>query len=142
MATRLRAWWCAVDLDRQLAEGTHPWTSRALALRAVQLTDRDQQARFAQELEWIVSEAADPAQDRRRAVPLRRAAVLSGAEDLRELADALRSPSRCGARAAALVSYLLHDGCSPLYDSHAAVSVAGIARAASAGFAPADGADD
>lgn len=140
-ALRVRVWAGAGALDRQLAEGAHPWRSPALALRASQLTDRDQQRRFAADLDWIVDQARTGRPDARLAVPLQRATIISGADDLLALSAALRSPSRCSPRAAALVSYLLHDGCSPLYSDQADASPASVARVARAGFPPAGSED-
>lgn len=133
-AGRVRVWWHAVDLDRQLAEGTHPWGSRELSLRASQLTSRPQRARFASDLELIVAEARSLRRDGRLCVPLRRAAIVSGEDELLALAAALRSPADCRPHAAALVSYLLSDACSPLYDRRAPATPANLARAAIAGF--------
>jgi hypothetical protein len=134
VALRARVWFAAGALDRQLAAGTYPWRSPALAVRASQLTDHDQRQRLAAGLIWIVREARIGRRDAKLTVPLQRAAILSGADDLLALAAAVRSRSPCSPRAVALVSYLIHDGRSPLYDDHACASPAGLARAARAGF--------
>jgi hypothetical protein len=134
VALRARVWFDAGTLDRQLAEGTHPWRSPALAVRASQLTDHHQRQRLAGGLIRIVREARIGRRDARLTVPLQRTAVLSCADDLLALAAALRSGAPCSPRAVALVSYLIHDGRSPLYDDHACASSASLARAARAGF--------
>jgi hypothetical protein len=133
-ALRARVWFAAGTLDRQLAEGTPPASSPALAVRASQLTDHAQRERLAAGLIRIVREARIGRRDAKLTVPLQRAAILSGAGDLLALAAALRSRSPCSPRTVALVSYLIHDGRSPLYDDHACASAASLARAARAGF--------
>jgi hypothetical protein len=72
--------------------------------------------------------------DRHFAVPLQRAAIVSGEDDLLALAAMLRSSAECRAHAVALVSFLVRDGSSPLYDRQARATPANLARAALAGF--------
>jgi hypothetical protein len=81
----------------------------------------------------VVTAKAGPC-DRHFSIPLQRAAIVSGQEDLLALAAALRSSADCRPRAAALVSFLLRDARSPLYDSEAPATPANVARAAIAGF--------
>jgi hypothetical protein len=135
LARRVRVWWRAPDLDRELAEGTHPWRSQELSLRAAQLTSPRRRTRFANELEAAVAQVRKGPVDIRVCVPLQRAGIVASAEELLELAAALRSSSVCLPRAAALVSYLLYDARSPLYFSETAATPASIARAALAGLA-------
>jgi hypothetical protein len=134
LAERVRVSWHAPDLDRQLAEGVHPWRSRELSLRAAQLTSRRRRARFARELESVVVEARGGRPELNACVPLRRAAILSAEDDLLALAAALRSPAPCRPQAAALVSFLLRDASSPLYYCQAPATPANLARAATAGI--------
>jgi hypothetical protein len=131
---RVRVWWNVTDLDRLLAEGTHPSRSRELSLRASQLTTRDQRLRFAGALERAVADARAGPGNRNFAIPLQRAAIVSGEDELLALAAALRSPAGCRPHAAALVSFLVCDGRSPLYDSQAPAAPGNLARAATAGF--------
>jgi hypothetical protein len=72
--------------------------------------------------------------ERHLAVPLQRAAVVSGEDDLLALAAALRSSADCRPHAVALVSFLVRDGSSPLYEREARATPANLARAALAGF--------
>jgi hypothetical protein len=130
----LRVRWHAPDLDRQLAEGTHPWRSAELELRAAQLTAPKARTRFARELEEIVARAQDGSCQRSECVPLIRSGVLAAREDLLDLAAALRSSAGCRPHAAGLISFLLHDGCSPLYAPGSEATPASLARAAQAGF--------
>jgi len=131
---RLRVCLRAPDLDRQLAEGTAPWRSAELELRAAQLTTAKTRTRFAREIEGIVARADSGLYDRAACVPLSLSAVLEARDDLLELAGALRSPASCRPHAAGVVSFLLHDGCSPLYNPGCVASAASLARVARAGF--------
>lgn len=131
---RLRVCLRAADLDRQLAEGTQPWRSAELELRAAQLTSAKSRSRFARELEAIVARAESEVYDRSVCIPLSRSAILTAREDLLELAAALRSPESCRPHAAGVVSFLLHDGCSPLYDPGSRATPSSLARVARAGF--------
>ena len=135
-ALRARVRWDVGGLDRRLAEGTPPSRSRALSLRAAQLTNREQQVRMATELDWTVNQARSRHGDARLVVPLQRAAIDAGADDLRALANALRFSARRVPRAAAIASYLLHDGCSPFYNPHATTSPGALARGAAAALWP------
>ena len=135
LARRVRVWWHAPDLDRELAEGTHPWRSQDLSLRAAQLTCPRRRAGFADELESIVAKVRRGPVDLHGAVTLQRAEIVSAADELLELADRIRSPTACTPRAAALVSFLLYDARSPLYFSEAPATPASIARAALVGMA-------
>lgn len=139
LALRVRVWWAAGPLDRRLAQGTPPSRSDTLALRAAQLTNRQAQARLAADLDWIVNRASSGYREPRlAAVPLQRASIRSGADELRALANALRFSPRRVPRAAAIASYLLHDGCSPFYNEHATASPATLARAATSALPPPD----
>ncbi len=131
---RVRVWWHASDLDRRLAAGTHSWGSQELSLRASQLARRDQRVRLARALEHAVATARAGPCDRSFAVPLQRGAIVSGADDLLALAAALRSSADCRPHAAALASFLVRDGSSPLYDREARATPANLARAAITGF--------
>jgi hypothetical protein len=133
-ARRVRVWWRAPELDRQLAEGTHPWRSHELSLRARQLTATGRRARFASELESVVREACRDRRDRGACVPLQRSEVRGAADELLALATELSVAERCTPRSVALVSYLLYDPCSPLYYRDARVTAASIAQAARAGL--------
>ena len=134
LARRVRVWWHASDLDRQLAEGTHPWRSRELSLRAAQLTSRRRRARFAEELESIVAEVRRCRRDVHACVTLQRVEIVSAADELLALAAELRSSARCPTHSAALVSFLLYDARSPFYYCEAPATPANIARAARAGL--------
>jgi hypothetical protein len=131
----VRVWLTSSGLDRQLAEGLHPSRSRALSLRARQLTSAQRRRQFAGELESIITDARTRRSNPRDCVQLQRVQICAAEDDLRALAAALRSPARCRPHAAGIVSFLLRDAASPLYYSDAGTTAAELARAASAGFA-------
>jgi hypothetical protein len=131
---RVRVWWLAPELDRQLAEGSHPWTSQELSQRARQLTSPDRRARLARELESVVDEARRGHGKTRPCVPLRRAEARAAAVELLALAGELQAARHCTPRSAGLVSYLLYDPCSPLYYDEARPTIDEIARAARTGL--------
>jgi hypothetical protein len=131
---RVRVWWRSPELDRQLAEGSHPWVSQDLSHRARQLTSPDRRARLARELESVVREARPGRGRARPCVPLRRAEAQAASGELLALADDLLAARHCTPRSAGLVSYLLYDPCSPLYYDEARTTADEIARAARAGI--------
>jgi hypothetical protein len=90
--------------------------------------------RLAHALEQVVATAKTGPSERHFAVPLQRAAIVSGEDDLLALAAALRSSADCRPHAVALISFLVRDGSSPLYDRQARATPANLARAALAGF--------
>jgi hypothetical protein len=126
---RLRPWHrvlargAAARLDRQLAAGTCPETSVALAARAIQLTSTKFRRDLAASLQRILAAAADPpavmpsraAAVPRPRLPLSRAQISQLAGPLTRLAGYLATPGPVPAQAAALASQLLADGAGPLY---------------------------
>ena len=134
MLRHVRVWWSATDLDRQLAEGLQPWRSPELLLRASQLVSSRSRIELASGLESVVAASYRECCGARSCVPLRRAAVAASRNELLELAAVLRSSARCRPQAAGLVSFLLRDARSPLYDRDARASPANLARAARAGI--------
>jgi hypothetical protein len=131
---RVRVGWRASGLDRELAEGVDPSRSPELSMRARQLTSERCRARFAKELESLVRDAQCSWRPTLETVPLQRTAIAAAADDLLELATALRSQARCRTHAAGIVSFLLRDAASPFYYRDARGTPAQLARAAIAGF--------
>jgi hypothetical protein len=126
---RLRPWHrvlarcAAARLDRQLAVGTSPESSVALAVRAIQLTSMTCRRDLATSLQRILAAAGDqpavmPSQAAavsRLRLPLSRAQISQLAGPLARLADCLAAPGPVPAQAAAMASQLLADGAGPLY---------------------------
>jgi hypothetical protein len=123
-------WYRRLELDRALAEGTHPWRSPELAMRAAELTSSRSRLDFAETLERLV----DCAEVERLGVTVRRSGIIECADDVRELVRALRSGASWRPHGAALASFLITNGSSPLYNAYALTSTRSLVRAALAAF--------
>jgi hypothetical protein len=102
-------------LDRDLALGADPVSSRALALRAGQLAGRRGRGRAATAVERVIQAADDGAARFSSAVPPNRAAICSNRAELLHLLGRLRGPEPVAANGVARLLRLLRDGTSPLY---------------------------
>jgi hypothetical protein len=106
------------ELDAQLAAGTSPATSAALALRARQLTSPPALRALADDVERIVEAAKEPPPAMSAQAPLCRGEILRCGRELRELAEELRIAHDPAAKGPAMVMELLCGPDSPVY--HAA----------------------
>ena len=116
--------WVAIRhrwLDWRLAEGADPAMSRALALRARQLTGRKERQKLACSIINRIREVDDPRPFGVTASPSRRCVRAARAE-LREMAELLLDPGPVYARGVALGWALLRSPDSPLYDGSEADS--------------------
>lgn len=130
---RMRVWAGALALDTRLAEGVALTRSPELALRARQLAS----ARARRRLSDALTAAIDAARRGRRAgpptSPIATAGVLAAEGSLHTLARDLTAIPNPSVRGVALVSFLVCDPTSPLYNRHSPVTVREIAdRARSA----------
>ncbi len=135
MGLRMRVWAGALALDRRLAEGAWPANSPELELRARQLLG----ARSRRALSVALTTAVDVARQPTRgpgAVPLATPGIRDAAALLRALAGDLTSVSDPPIRGVAMVSFLVCDPMSPLYNRHSRVTVADIAGRARAALSP------
>lgn len=139
---RLVAGALAPSLDRQLATGRLPRSSRALANRAREIATPAAR----RELAWRWTNVLD--QVRLRPVPrfvrapLQRAAVIAAAQDLHEMIAILISGRPIDARGAAMASALLSDGTGPLYNHRSGVDLGAVVRAAARQMDAAPSADE
>jgi hypothetical protein len=129
---RLRVWRSSLVLDRRLAEGVAPSSSPELELRARQLRGPRSRRALSQGLIGTVEAAADPPGLwlSRRPVDVR--GVSDAARSLRALARDLVGLGEPSVRGIAMVSLLLCEPGSPLYDCRASVTVHEMARRARA----------
>jgi hypothetical protein len=105
----------ASSLDRELAVGRSPESSRLLAIRAQRLVCPDLRAELARDLEHLLTQAhAGPSMRSPRA-PLNRAAITSCEPQIRAVINALLAPLPVPASGPAMVSRLLSDGSGPVY---------------------------
>ena len=120
------------SLDRDLAAGIAGWRSPEHAARMSQLTSRRHRRRLAAALDNIVSAAAlPPSQQARGAVPPCRASVAATRDQIRSLAERLRSDTPVGAAGIVRLEALLCDGAGPIYTrGHADVLAGALAMAA------------
>jgi hypothetical protein len=112
---RLAARWRAHRLDAQLARGVAPETDAALALRAHTLGEPCMRNVLARGVQRVLDEARSAQRPSPGRIPVRKAEVLSAADELEQLATRLRSPGLLASRGLASVHLLLTDGCGPLY---------------------------
>jgi hypothetical protein len=112
LSLRLRTLWQRDRLDYQLARGVDPAESDQLELRAQQLLRS--RTDLATAIEGVVERAHRPARFSVE-VPLRRAEVRAGRDDLLALARRLRSSAPIDVDGVAMTSNLLTDASSPLY---------------------------
>ena len=130
LGLRLRVWSGSLQLDRRLAEGVGPANSPELSLRARQLVgDRSRRA-LAEALTAAVRAAWRPPVPWASAAPIAARGVREAAAGLDALARELRTSGDPSVRGVALVSFLVCDPVSPLYNRDAPVSVAEIAARA------------
>jgi hypothetical protein len=118
-AARLRG----SGLDRRLAQGRSPESSRLLAIRAQQLVRIDQRIALARALESLLARArATPAMRSARA-PLNRRAIISCEPQIRAVMNALLTPLPLCARGPATISWLLSDGAGPVFNRRRAADL-------------------
>jgi len=120
---RLLARCVAATLDRELAAGTSPETSAALAARASQLTSTRFRRDLATSVQRILVATAEPPPviPSRMAtcypprLPLRRARIRQCAGPLARMGGHLTTPGPVPVQGVAMASQLLADGTGPLY---------------------------
>jgi hypothetical protein len=106
----------AAGLDRQLASGRSPESSRFLAARAHVLVSPAMRRELAADLANVIAQAGRPAVMRNPRVPINRSSILACEPEIRETITALLTQSPAPARGAAMVNRLLSDGSGPLYN--------------------------
>jgi hypothetical protein len=114
---RLAARLQAPSLDRQLAAGRPPQSSRALGIRARQLSSPAGRRQLAEHWIHVLDLAGKPSVPRTPRAPLRRAAVAAAEPSVRQMIALLASSLPIDARGAARAFWLLRDGTGPLHDS-------------------------
>jgi hypothetical protein len=136
LGLRLRVWAGSLRLDCQLAEGVRPTSSPELALRAQQLASARSRHQLASALAGAVDAASRPRRPWTPRPPIVATAVLQAAGPLERLAHDLRTVSDPRVHGIALVSFLVCDPTSPLYNRHSPVTVREIAQRARSAVAP------
>jgi len=121
---RLRVRLHRTALDRQLAQGLAADAFEERALRARQLEDGETRRRLARALRSLIADSELPAVARMcSAVPVSRRAVLPWCQALLGMAERLEREDPIDPCGIARVMVLITDGCSPVYNPHAAHSM-------------------
>jgi hypothetical protein len=116
--TRLRVRLRRDGLDRRIAAGEDPYADADLARRAAQLTEPATRRRIAATIDRVIDEAAGPPAAFSSKVPLARAAIVTCAPRLCEIAGRLDGDQEVSARGVAQAAMLVREGDSPLFTPH------------------------
>ena len=130
LGLRMRVWAGSLGLDCRLAEGVTPTNSRELALRAHQLVSDHSRRALSSALTNAVEAASRPRGLWAPKSPIAVAGVLEAAAVLQSLARDLMTINAPPVRGVALVSFLVCEPTSPLYNPHSPVAVSEIAARA------------
>jgi hypothetical protein len=131
-------------LDDQIARGVDTAGDERLALRAAQLSSREERDRLARALEVTLELAAAPAEAVRSRtapvlsarVPLRSRELREGASDVEALVARLRDAEPIDPQGAAMTKRLLVDGASPFYYRRSPVTLQHAVRSARLALEP------
>jgi hypothetical protein len=135
LGLRVRVWASSLQLDCRLAEGVRSTSSPELTLRAQQLASARSRHQLSSALIAAVAAASCPRRPWKPTPPVDRIGVVEAAEPLRGLADDLRKMQDPPVRALALVSFLVCDPTSPLYNRHSPITVREIVQRARSALA-------
>ncbi|HTS95054.1 MAG TPA: hypothetical protein VMI33_00375 [Streptosporangiaceae bacterium] len=106
-------------LDRRLAAGRSPDSTRLLAARALDLVSAAARQELAESWEHLLEVAEGGRAPRPGRAPLCRDRVVAAGPELREMVRRLRTPLPVTVRGVAAASVLLTDGAGPVYNRHA-----------------------
>jgi hypothetical protein len=113
--TRLRVRLRRDGLDRRIAAGEDVYADADLGRRAAQLTEPGTRHRIAATIDRVIDEAAEPPAPFSSKVPLARAAIITCAPRLCEIAGRLDGDQEVAARGVAQAAMLVREGDSPLF---------------------------
>jgi hypothetical protein len=126
---RLAAGLRSGSLDRRLADGEQPESSRLLSARADALVSPRMRGDLAQALDNVRCRARSRTSPRRPPVSINRVAIMSCEREMQAVIDALHAIAPTPARGYAAVSRLLSDGAGPLFNPHRSTELAGVLAA-------------
>jgi hypothetical protein len=115
LTERLLARALGASLDRQLAAGGRPESTRLLAARAQHIVSLPRRTGLAGHWDHLLRVARRAPSRRTRAVPVRAAAILAAEPAIRDLMECLTAPLPVAARGVAMAGVLLTDPTSPVY---------------------------
>ncbi len=113
--TRLRVRLRRDRLDRRIAAGEDVYADADLGRRAAQLTEPDTRHRIAVTIDRVIDEAATRPAPFSSKVPLARAAIVTCAPRLCEIAGLLDGDQEVAPRGVAQAAMLVREGDSPLF---------------------------
>lgn len=120
----------APSLDRQLAAGRPPQSSRPLAIRARHIVSSAGRRELAKHWIHVMDLAAGPLVPLPLRGPLCRGDVAAAERDVGEMIDVLAGGLPIAARGAALASWLLSDGTGPLHNQRSPLKLSAAVREA------------
>jgi hypothetical protein len=120
----------APSLDRQLAAGCPPGSSRILALRAEQILSPAGRRELARNWGHVLDLARRPPVPRTPRGPLCRSRIAAAEGDVREMLAVLTGGHPIAARGAAMASVLLTDGTGPLHSHRSPLDLGAVVRKA------------
>jgi hypothetical protein len=126
----------AASIDRRLARGLAPESSRTLASRAETLVDPATREAIARDVEHLLSRR-DRISAGIRPIRPREVRVGPAGEELHRVLDLLRTPYPAPARGVAMLTVLLTDGTGPLYNPRSDIDLVAAVRAARRQLEPA-----
>jgi hypothetical protein len=136
----------APSLDRQIAAGCLPGSSRALAIRARRILSLAGRRELAQGWDHVLDVARRPPVPRTPRGPLCRSRIAAAEGDVREMLAVLMGAPPIAARGAAMAGVLLTDGTGPLHSRRSPLDLGAEVREATRQMTPfagasSDGAD-
>jgi hypothetical protein len=114
--SRLVAQLHASTLDRQLADGRSPESSRLLATRAQVLVSPVMRQALAANWQNLLLRVRMPPVMRNPRMPLNRECIVACEPEINEMLSALLAPLPASARGVAMANSLLCDGTGPIYN--------------------------
>ncbi len=118
----------APSLDHQLAAGSSPGTSRALALRSQQLVSPAGRQELARRWMAVMDLACQPPVPLTPRAPLCRGALVAAEREVREMIAVLTGGLPIAARGAATASWLLIDATGPVHNHRSVVDLRAVVR--------------
>jgi hypothetical protein len=120
---RLLAHLRAASLDRQLASGLAPESTRTMAARAEMLVSRPRRQSLAENWRDLSERATAKPAVLTGCAPLCRDRIISADSQIGEMVRALSTPLPVPAQGVAMASWLLTDGAGPLYNRTCAMDL-------------------
>ncbi len=120
----------SASLDRRLAAGQAPESSRLLAARAQHIVALRSRQKMARNWENLLRRARRAPGAYQPALPVDGPRIVAGEPAIRELVRRLTAPLPVSARGVAMATELLTDAVGPVYNPHSRVSLAAALEAA------------